>query len=210
SKFPLAETSFCIAAIPASPLFEQVAMASLYITDQWENTNIIDNVVFPAHISFILSGSNSNGIDAISKEIPQILAKYSKIVFTAQRLYKSGFGFIGIDCAGVDLVNLSRDIISACSDIQSLERVIRPHLEERWNSLSDVQKQNVLKYGTYKIDSLDFHISIAQVNKRFGTDAFNAAMEELELPIEQEIASLQLVDVGHYNEQWNVIEEWKL
>lgn len=98
------------------------------------------------------------------------------------------------------------DILSVVKNVQSTEKVIRPHLAERWQTLTPEQRERINTFGSYRVDK-DFsaHISVAQVDDDVARDMFSLARVKITVPVEFSFRELQLVDVGHENERWNVI-----
>lgn len=75
--------------------------------------------------------------------------------------------------------------------------------------MSPIQKELVVKYGTYKIpETFRAHLSVALVKKENMHEAFSLAQAKMELPTQFGVSVFQLVDVGHHNEKWDVLSEW--
>ena len=85
----------------------------------------------------------------------------------------------------------------------------RPRLIERWPRLKAEERQQIQRFGTYKLAaSAKPHLSVAQVSEIYVADAFKLARKLVTLPQGFGVESIQLVDVGHGNERWEVLQEW--
>lgn len=207
SAFPLppADVSFVIAAIPSEPIYSQVADASLAITARCRNWNVIDNSKFPCHVSLIISGASSRGMERLTGGLAALaLQQASKSL--ASRLYISRGNTINIDVCGEVVRALHDTVVAVVASIQKSEPVIRPHLAERWPAMAPAQRRFVSEFGSYKVGN-DFsaHISVAQVESGHAQEMFALAQDNVALPCYFSFREIQLVNVGHNNEYWGVI-----
>jgi hypothetical protein len=205
-----AEISYCIAVIPASPLYEQISEASLAITAKWENQNIIDNKRFPAHISLIISGVSSAALDVLKAEVSKLASSVKSAQFEVVSLYKGSRGFIGVRCTGAILEQLGKRAFDASAVAISNDPCVRPHLSERWSSLSEYQQGDAAKYGSYKTNDGDYHLSVAQVDQWDVGSAIQVAEKIVSVHAKSTISAIQLIDVGHHNEQWKVLQDFPI
>lgn len=202
--------SFAIAAIPNEPIYSEVAKASLTITKYCDNRNIIDNKRWPCHVSLILSGTSHNGL----KNLAQMLSsKEFKPVIpaTATSLYSGWGGFIGVTIDGKSLTDLHQNILDIVAKVIKDEPSIRPHLLSRWSSLSLDQKAVIRSYGSYQIrEKFRPHLSVAQVGDDDLKDMISIAQKLIRVPQEILFNELQIVDVGHNNEKWDIVYRFPL
>ena len=77
----------------------QVAAASLAITKLYDNSNVIDNRQFPAHISLYLGGVSRDSVPELFAAIEKAVTPHLGTRLKANRLYSGYGGFIGIDVA---------------------------------------------------------------------------------------------------------------
>lgn len=204
-----APLSFCVAIIPNSPLKEQVASASLAITQKFDNKNIIDNKKFPAHISLYLGGTDLKFIPSLIQRLKTATTQFFSFKYLATQFYKGSRGFIGLNCGYDALSPVIQTVLLNCALLHKQNPLYRPHIVERWLYLPQIKKQLLKKYGTYKVGTeIKPHFSIAQVPEINLDDAFNIAIEYIALPKDFKIESFQFVDIGHKNEKWNVLAEW--
>lgn len=129
---------------------------------------------------------------------------------SATQLCKGSRGFIYVDCDSQQFVSIINAVTDACGTLHRQHPRYRPHILERWYKLSSHHQTLLRKYGTYKIGSLFRpHISVAQVSEDHTDEAYRIACETIDLPKPIHIEAVQLVDIGHANERWDVLYEWK-
>ncbi len=204
-----ADLSYGVALIPTNPLKDRVSAASLQITKSFDNRNIIDNQRFPAHVSLYLGGTTRDAIPRLCAAVDSALSPYERIPLSADRLYSDSRGFIGIDVVVDDsLRKLFDAVIGACASVHQSNPRVRPHLISRWPRLTSAQRALVNRFGTYKTEPSALHISVAQVDPEDLNPAFAIARNKLVFPEEFGIEAMQVVDVGHNNEKWEVLWMW--
>lgn len=205
-----ANLSFGIVIIPTEPIFSMISDASLKIAQKYNNDNIIDNKMFPAHISIILTGTNKEYSNSIFQKLKAITSEFKDISLTANEVYLGRRGYIGVKCGeSQELKYLCYKIIAECANFHQKNQVFRPHIIERWNTLRETEKESVIKYGAYKIfDNSDFHLSVAIVDNIYQKECFELARTIIKVPQTFKINKFQFVDMGHKNEKWDVLYEW--
>lgn len=204
ASLPEAPVSFAIAAIPHEPIYSQIAKASLAITRRCANRNLIDNQRFPCHLSLILSGASLQGIDRLGLALEE--ANVQPCTATALSIYAARGGFIGVSLSDRSLTDLQEWVLKLVEAVLHDEPVIRPHLQRRWSVLSPSQRALIRRFGTYKV-ATDFHphLSVAQVDPDEAEDMKAIAQSIIRVPQAVPFRELQLVNVGHENEQWTVL-----
>lgn len=204
-----AEISYCVAIVPTAPVKELVAKASLAITEQYSNENIIDNLRFPAHVSLNLGGTDRQLLGILSERLGAVINQFLSKTFVADELYQGRHGFIGLRCNSQSFAAIAQTIIQECGALHKEHPRYRPHIIERWPKLSVLEQGLLREYGTYKIGT-EFkpHLSIAQVHKSHVESAYKIAQQCIPVPLEFKIESFQLVDIGHNNESWKILSSW--
>lgn len=201
--------SFCVAIVPYSPIKDQIASASLAITQRFNNENIIDNQKFPAHVSLYLGGTDSKFIPSLVQRLKIDTLQFFSFNYFATQLYKGSRGFIGINCDYDTLSPVIQAVLGSCAELHGKHPRYRPHLIERCPHLTETRQQLLQKYGTYKVGhEIKPHFSVAQVSEIHLDDAFNIANKYIALPQGFKIESFQFVDIGHKNEKWDILDEW--
>lgn len=204
-----ANLSYCIALIPTNPVKEMIATASLAITKRFENSNIIDNKKFPAHVSLHIGGTDREFLKFLESNVKSATTPFMSSQFVADRLYIGSRGFIGVNCSSESLISFIQSVVDASAQLHRENPRFRPHHLERWNRLSEEDQESIKKNGTYKIgSSAKPHLSVAQVDQDDADDAFRIAQKSISLPKEFGVESIQIVDVGHKNEKWDVLSQW--
>ena len=202
-----APISFAIVAIPSEPLYSAVAKASMAITERCKNNNIIDNETFPCHISLLISGGNEVVLQEISKDLKDKRFK-AKNELMATSIFKGGRGFIGLQVEGQFIWQLHRAILSLVQKALHDKFLIRHHLIPRWARLSDAERTQIRRYGSYHVaGNFDPHFSIAQVEDTNLDQMAELAVQHIKTPQKFSISQLQIVIVGHENERWDVFFE---
>jgi hypothetical protein len=127
----------------------------------------------------------------------------------AERMYAS-HGFIGLTVQkNESLRKLFNIIFEICTEMHRVNPRYRPHLIERWPRLRREQQALLAQHGTYKtFDVLDLHLSIAQVDDRKSYEALRIGQKNIIVPQEFGIEYLQLVNIGHKNERWDILYQW--
>ena len=200
---PAAPISFAIAAIPAEPVHSAVARASKAIAKRYANRNVIDNVTFPCHLSLVLGGTSANGLDYLATLLRSL--SFDDVSHArAVAVHAGDRGFISVALANT--VNaLQERALSATKLLMNQHMYIRPHLAERWPRLTAEERRLLLSNGTYKVGPrFKPHLSVAQVGVEDAPDALDLARRHIATPIDTRFIALQVVDVGHKNEQWRI------
>ena len=210
NKLKPANLSYGIVIIPTEPIFSIISDASLKITENHKNYNIIDNKIFPTHLSIILTGTNREYSNIIFKKLQKTTSEYKCISLTASEVYLGKRGYIGVKFNdSPELKKLCHKIISVCASFHQKYQVFRPHIIKRWNTLQENEKELIIKYGTYHIfDKIDFHLSVAMVDNIDQDECFKIAKNMISVPQTFKIDKFQFVDMGHKNEKWEVLYEW--
>lgn len=204
-----AKLSYCIALIPTNPIKDMIASASLAITKRFENINIIDNKKFPAHISLHIGGTDREFLDSLKSKLQLATESFMRKTYVADRLYLGSRGFVGVNCVADDLIPFIDAVVDASSELHQEHPRFRPHHLERWPKLTSEQQDSIKKFGTYKIGgAAKPHLSVAQVDEEDAGDAFRIAQKHIQLPQDFLVESIQIVDVGHKNEKWDVLYQW--
>lgn len=209
NKLPPANLSYCIALIPTNPIKEMIATASLAITKRFENINIIDNKKFPAHVSLHIGGTDREFLESLVSKVKLATKSFMSSQFIADRLYIGSRGFIGVNCSSEGLITFIQSAVDASSQLHQENPRFRLHHLERWNRLSEEEQESIKKFGTYKIgSSAKPHLSVAQVDQEDVDDAFRIAQKNIILPKDFGVEAIQIVDVGHKNEKWDILSQW--
>lgn len=210
SKLHIADLSFAVAVIPTPPLRNRIAKASLAISEQFENRNVIDNEQFPAHLSLYLGGTDRKFISSFRTKLEKATKPFLSVNFTVDKIYQEPSGFIGVNCyKSKQLLSLLQIILEKCGELHRKHPRYRPHLIERWPSLTKQRQQLLLQFGTYKLpEQHSHHLSVALVSERNLNEAFQIAKRRLDVPKDFNIKEIQIVDIGHKNEQWHVLYQW--
>ncbi len=206
-----AELSFGVVIIPSSPLKQEIAKASLAITKKCENKNIIDNDRFPAHVSLYLGGTDMAVVPTLISGLQRVTKRFLMTPFSADRLTRSSVGYISISCINAGpLRELLTVVIETCGELHRRNPRYRPHVIERWSRFSNEQQQLYAQFGTDKTAlNARPHLSVADVTSdEDAKTAMQIARKTITLPSECPIAAIQLVDIGHRNEQWAVLDSW--
>jgi hypothetical protein len=200
-----APISFVIAAIPAEPMYSQIARASMAISGMCKNKNIIDNNLFPCHITLTISGTTEQGI----RLLIEAMTGYDfvePINCLITRVYSNSGGFIGVELNDLNLKKLHNDILRLTEPVIEQYPVVRPRLKKKWRELSAEKQALIMRFGSYRVlDYYKAHLSIAQVDRRFLNQMMKVAENMILLPQTIKIKELQIVDVGHENESWQVL-----
>ncbi len=210
NKLQLANLSYGIVLIPTEPIFSNISEASLKITENHKNYNIIDNKIFPTHLSVILTGTNREHSNIIFQKLQETTSEFKCISLTANNIYLGKHGYIGVKCNdNSKLKNLCHKIISTCASFHQKHQVFRPHIIKRWDTLQENEKKLIIEYGTYKLfNNMDFHLSVAMVDSIDQDECFKIAKNTINIPQTFKIEKFQFVDIGHENEKWEVLYEW--
>src|SRR3990167_8228625 len=117
-----ANLSYCIALIPTQPIKDLIALASMAITERFDNYNIIDNQRFPAHVSLHIGGTDREFVDSLGAKLRIATEPFFSSQFTADRLYEGSRGFIGVNCVADDLLPLIQVVVETCAEIHREHR----------------------------------------------------------------------------------------
>jgi 2'-5' RNA ligase len=210
-KPPLATISFAVCAIPAEPIRSEVTRASMAITQATANRNVIDDARFPAHLTFIISGTDESGLRALREAFRTARFDTTRLVARAAALSVSRGTTITVTLEGDGPRVLHDRVLDLVEPILTGHPALRPHLDARWESLLAAQRTLVRRYGSYKVrESFDPHVTVATVAPT-ETPAMEALCARyIQLPQDVRFAALQLVDVGHENQRWTVLESVQL
>lgn len=202
--FAPAQVSFTIAAIPEEPIYSEIAKASLKISELCRNQNIIDNEKWPCHLSLIISGTDLAGMETLSQLLGDSRAR-KPVKATATSIYTGRGGFIGVPLDGEGVIDLHRNVAEIVAQVLKGKKLLRPHLQSRWPYLSSTERGIVSVYGSFKIGKqFHPHLSVAQVGDLKAQTMLKIAKEVIRIPQEVLFRELQLVDVGHNNEKWDI------
>lgn len=200
----VAPISFGIALIPSDPIYSEVSQASLAITKLCENRNIIDNKRFPCHLSMILAGTSEPGLEFLREDLLRSVP-LRKLNAEATRVYTGSNGFIGVSIRGSDCQEFHDSLMRSMKRLMAHETLIRPHLKERWPRLSPSERASLVEYGSYHVgNGFQPHLSVAQVDSDELADMTKVAKKTIRVPQSVSFAELQVIDVGHKNEKWEV------
>ncbi len=204
-----ADVSFAIAVIPDGPICSQIAAASVEIALLTQNHNLIDNDRFPAHLSIVLSGASFRGITEVQNLMDTMPRQLLNAVAT--HVYEGTRGFIGVSVEGAMIDSFQEQLLPIVERVQTMGAVIRPHLLSRWDRLSRDERMSLLRWGTYKLrERFDKHLSVAQVDDTMVSKMVTIAKRRVLLPHEVTFRQVQLVDIGHRNEKWDIIKAWSM
>jgi hypothetical protein len=209
STIPAAPISYAIAIIPGEPLYSQVAEASLAIAERCENRNIIDNKKFPCHLSLLLSGSTKKGLDMLADRLAGMHIASKRLKALTLQVDQRGFITVAVDNA--PLMELQQNILPMVEEVLGREPVIRPRLIERWHDIPGNRQELIRRFGSYKV-GLDFdpHLSVADVAPALADEMIILAREIITVPTEVPLKALQIVDIGHKNEKWDILSTIQL
>ena len=175
---------------------------------KYKNSNSIDGRVFPPHLTLLTGGTDKESLYAIA----QLLAAQDwNMDDCSASPADTSEGFLSIPVRSNQLRVVQEDILKNIEPIISKKPFLHPRVLEKWDHLSSVQKERAIRYGTYKIAE-DFHphISIAKVEPAHQYAALAMARESIQAPMHMAFDIIQLVDVGHKNEKWEIIAEYPL
>jgi hypothetical protein len=204
-----ADVSFGVVLIPERVFRDHVTAASRAITAAMQNENVIDEIRFPAHVSLFLGGTTSRGMRELEAELGRVVASIPTVV-EASRLILGNRGFVAVEVVkSPRLSGIANEVQLVCAAAHGRCPVYRPHLIARWGALSEERRQLLRAVGTYKtVDHWDPHVSVASVPEADLQRAAEIAMPLIPLPQAVRVEALQLVDVGHDNERWDVRQSW--
>jgi hypothetical protein len=203
-------TSFAVVAIPTDPLYSSVAKASLQITEEVDNLNIIDNQRFPCHLSLLLAGTSTDGMVLLRSLIADVVPAVP-IPAVARSIATSGNGLISVTIESAAISELHTQVIAANANVMNQFPYIRPHLHDRWVGLSEQQRAAVQLFGSYHVEASFFpHLSVAQVDREDLREMAAIARKTIVLPADIAFREIQIVDVGHKNEKWEVLESFSI
>ncbi len=211
-KLKPADISIGVAIIPTPPLKHSISKASLRVSERYENKNLIDNKRFPAHLSLFLGGVTGASLLALVKALASEVKPFLSENFEANRLTRS-HTLISVGCRrDTKLLELVDCVVKTCGQIHIENPAYRPHIIKRWPNLSSQQQELLQQFGTYKTsDTFNPHLSVADVADDIELEsALLIAKKMIKLPVSFGIEAIQLVDIGHQNEQWQVLESWAL
>lgn len=199
------EISFCIALIPKNPIFTQISEASLKITQLFDNENIIDNDVYPTHVSLYLGGCNTSQIESVWKILSEKVSDIS-IVGRVDRIYSGSYGFMGASVDGENITKSHEIILGIMEEELKKCMSIRPHLLKRFRRLSKAQQTALMRYGSYHIAGyFRPHFSIAQIDEEDVSAALKISKGVIQIPQDVVFDAVQMIDVGHNNMDWKVL-----
>jgi hypothetical protein len=204
-----AEISFDGAVIPDPALKETLVSTSQAITESFEDRNIVDHETFPPHLSLHLAGTDQQSIAQLSVQLHTAIASFLSSQLIAEKLYQGTHGFIGVECAQNEvLMSLVHTVIKTCAILHRQSPRYRPRILERWKFLSGERRELLKSFGTDKLPHWKPHFSIAEVAEDNASQALHIARQFLPHPQSFTIQAIELVDVGHRNECWNVLSRW--
>jgi len=207
---PVADVSIGVALLPSAEFREKVAEASLAIAARCENRNIIDEATFPAHVSLCLAGVGRESVSELTGAIGEFATSIKGLELRVQSLRESGRGFLFLALDNTQqLRDVADGVIEICASVHTMNPHYRPHLVRGWGTLSESRRQLLVRYGTYKVQSeWNPHISVASVSADHLADARKVAANLITLPSDVRVESIQLLDIGHDNEKWEVLSSW--
>jgi len=198
--------SFAVVAIPAEPIYSQVAETSLAINEHCVNNNIIDNKLFPCHLTLIISGTDKKSEDVIIENLQKI--NFSSLQAKVDSFYIEKDGLISILVKGEIVNKIHQEILDIIEKTLKDKIIIRPRIQERLSGLSDDEQKMVSCFGSHYVgEYFKPHISVAKVEKNFEEEAMNIAKNIIKLPQEIKFSEIQIVDIGLNNEQWNILKK---
>jgi hypothetical protein len=211
SELAPAELSYGVALLPARALRVEIASASRAIEKQFGNANLVDERTFPAHLSVFLGGTSGAAVPALEVGLG-LLKTVPDPHLDVTALEKGDRGFLSLAAAREpDLLRLAEGILGLCAAAHRAHPRYRPHILARWTSLGEDRRQRLIQYGTYRtLQHWKPHISVASV-KPDDLDAAHAVAAQLvRTPQRVAVERLQLVDIGHNNERWQVLADWRI
>ncbi len=180
------------ALIPDGPLFGAVVNASQAITDEfYDNQNVIDDKVFPPHLSLHICTIPRDKIDQIVADL-RALAEGSDLPDITP---------IGVDPAygGYVMVNVERT-----GEIMALHEAILDVAATARNGLDGDA------YGNkYIRDSFTPHISLAKVDRHDLSDATNIGRKAFGDWHTTRTRTLDFCDIGPRSERWDVLASFR-
>jgi hypothetical protein len=205
-----ASLSFAVVVIPEHPLRAQLATASVAIDHRFKSRNIVDDEMYPPHLSLYMGGTDLEFVEDLRKRLHAEIQSHVSATLVAEHLYHESGGFIAVACAqDYTLLSLTGSVIDVCGHFHRKKPRYRPRILARWSQLPVMQKELVKAYGTEKVPpNWQPHLSIADVDEKHVRAALQIAEAHLSLPQPFSIAAIELVNVGANNEQWQVLERW--
>lgn len=205
-----ASLSFAVVVIPERPLRAQIVTASVAIDRGFKSRNIVDDKIYPPHLSLYLGGTDPEFLDDLRTGLHVAVQPHVSATLFADELYHEPRGFIAVACAQDDtLLSLAGSIIEVCGRFHRKNPRYRPRVLARWSQFPLAHKELVKAYGTERVPpNWRPHFSIADVEAEHTHAALLLAETHLSLPQSFSIAAIELVDVGPSNERWQVLQRW--
>lgn len=205
-----ASLSFAIIVIPEHPLRAQIATESVAIDRRFKSRNIVDDEMYPPHLSLYMGGTDGEFVEDLRKRLHAAIQPHVSATLVADYLYHESGGFIAVTCAqDHTLLSLAGAVIDVSGRFHRKKPRYRPRILARWSQLPVTQKELIKTYGTEKVPPhWQPHLSVADVDEKHVRAARQIAEAHLSLPQSFSIAAIELVNVGANNEQWQVLERW--